>query len=310
MATRFCVHCGTEVDEQAAFCPACGNPLDGPPVNEIPAAPAWPQRARSQPEPEPEDEPELQDEAEVEPEAGVAADALKVPSTDTASVEGAASAPPPRSEPPLPDWLSDTEPEPIEPHAEPEPEATRVVARIQPTAEEDAHESEGEAADEREPLRPASLRPSARPGPEPAPGAGGPAQSSGDRPGGVARQLDLPITWPVTLSGWLIGVGAFVGALAVVLDFRAFVNPVTLIAFVVLLAVAATVFLAANVPQIPHRQLWVLVAVLIAFGAALERVGGGTAFAGLVFFLGSGAAAIGAVILELGLDRPLGGNPG
>ncbi len=310
MATRFCVHCGTEVDEQAAFCPACGNPLDGPPVNEIPAAPAWPQRARSQPEPEPEDEPELQDEAEVEPEAGVAADALKVPSTDTASVEGAASAPPPRSEPPLPDWLSDTEPEPIEPHAEPEPEATRVVARIQPTAEEDAHESEGEAADEREPLRPASLRPSARPGPESAPGAGGAAPSPGDRPRGVAQQLDLPITWPVTLSGWLIGVGAFVGALAVVLDFRAFVNPVTLIAFVVLLAVAATVFLAANVPQIPHRQLWVLVAVLIAFGAALERVGGGTAFAGLVFFLGSGAAAIGAVILELGLDRPLGGNPG
>lgn len=303
MATRFCVHCGTEVDEQAAFCPACGNPLDGPPVNEIPAAPAWPQRLRSQPEAEPE--PEREPELEAAPEHPAApADA------EAAHAARRPSAPP--SEPPLPDWLSESEPETlVEPHAEPEPEATRLVGEIQPTTEEDANESEVELAEERAPLRPVSpIRPAARPGPEATPGATGPGPSSGERPGGMAQQLDLPITWPVTLSGWLIGVGAFVGALAVVLDFRAFVNPVTLIAFVVLLAVAATIFFAANLPSIPHRQLWVLVAVLVAFGAALERIGGGTAFAGLVFFLGSGAAAIGAILLELGLDRPLGGNAG
>jgi hypothetical protein len=123
-------------------------------------------------------------------------------------------------------------------------------------------------------------------------------------------QFDVPVTWPVTLSGWLIGIGSFVGALAVLLDFRAFTNPVTLIAFLLLLGVAATVFFAANVPAIPHRQMWVLVIVLIAFGAAFERVGAGTYFAGLVFFLGTGAAAVGAIILELGMDRPLGGTGG
>jgi len=112
----------------------------------------------------------------------------------------------------------------------------------------------------------------------------------------------------VTLSGWLIGVGSLVGALAVLLDFRAFTNPVTLIAFLLLLAVAAVVFFSASVPAIPHRELWIMVVVLVGFGAALERVGGGTAFAGVIFFLATGAAAAGAIIVELGLDRPFGGG--
>jgi hypothetical protein len=51
-----------------------------------------------------------------------------------------------------------------------------------------------------------------------------------------------------------------------------------------------------------------MVVVLVGFGAALERVGGGTAFAGVIFFLATGAAAAGAIIVELGLDRPFGGG--
>jgi len=59
MVTRFCVVCGTEVDESAAFCPSCGNPLEGPPLDAIPPAPAWP---------DPEPEPASEREAEPEPD--------------------------------------------------------------------------------------------------------------------------------------------------------------------------------------------------------------------------------------------------
>jgi hypothetical protein len=284
MATTFCVICGTEVDEQATFCPACGNPMDAPPTSDIPAAPAWPRRRQAaQPQ-------------ETDPAAAAAA----------------------------------TE----ESAAEDEDEDEAVV--IEPTAayaappQAPAHldtaqgESELDEADLDDAAPRHEYREAARPGPVvlppvQAPSSGGSATSGSDAAAGASvhgdesrtgPQFDVPITWPVTLSGWLIGIGSFVGALAVLLDFRAFTNPVTLIAFLLLLAVAATVFFSANVPAIAHRQMWVVVIVLVAFGAAFERVGAGTYFAGLVFFLGTGAAAVGAIILELGMDRPLGGTGG
>ena len=55
MATRFCGNCGTEVDDDAAFCPSCGRPIAAfeadDPAAAIPPAPAWPGPARP-PEPE------------------------------------------------------------------------------------------------------------------------------------------------------------------------------------------------------------------------------------------------------------------
>jgi hypothetical protein len=282
MATTFCVICGTEVDEQATFCPACGNPMDAPPTSDIPPAPAWPRR-RQAAQPEPTDATEA---------------ALDVEEADDDEDE---------QETPL-------DPAPfIEPTAT---YATPASAASPRDAVEDATDLDDE--------RPFQGRESARPGPIIPPpvqssSSGGSATGGSDAPAGASvhpdqsrtgPQFDVPITWPVTLSGWLIGIGSFVGALAVLLDFRAFTNPVTLIAFLLLLGVAATVFFSANVPAIPHRQMWVLVIVLIAFGAAFERVGAGTYFAGLVFFLGTGAAAVGAIILELGMDRPLGGTGG
>jgi hypothetical protein len=51
------------------------------------------------------------------------------------------------------------------------------------------------------------------------------------------------------------------------------------------------------------------VIVLIAFGVALGRLVLGAAGPGdLLVFLGTAAAAIGAIILELGRDQPIGGG--
>ncbi len=85
-------------------------------------------------------------------------------------------------------------------------------------------------------------------------------------------------------------------------------NPVELILLVALLAIAASVFLASNMPDIPNLRLATLAVVLIGFGVALDRIGfGGAGVGELLLFLGTGAAAIGAILLELGRDQPMGG---
>jgi hypothetical protein len=129
-----------------------------------------------------------------------------------------------------------------------------------------------------------------------------PAQPEPGRPA-----VNLPITMPVTLSAWLIGIGAAlatVGALIALFD--GFGSAIDLLALIALLAVAATVFFSAALPAIPHLRFITLAVVLIAFGVALDRLGFGRAGAGdLLLFLGSAAAVIGAVLLELGHDQPL-----
>ena len=140
-----------------------------------------------------------------------------------------------------------------------------------------------------------------------------PQEASGDAPAAPADPsrpvVDLPITTPVTLSAWLIGIGAVVGALGALIGlFDGIGAAIDLLALVALLAVAATVFLASSLPAIPHLRFITLAVVLVAFGIALDRLGIGRAGAGdLLLFLGSAAAMIGAVLLELGQDQPLGG---
>ncbi len=141
----------------------------------------------------------------------------------------------------------------------------------------------------------------------PAPDASSPPppQPATDRP-----QVDLPITMPVTLSSWLIGGGSALGALGALIGlFTGSLNPIELLLLVVLLGVAATVFLSANVPHIPNLRLVTMAIVFIGFGVALGRLAFGAAGAGeLLLFLGTAAAAMGAVILELGRDQPMGGT--
>ena len=220
---RFCANCGTEVEDQAVFCPTCGQPIDQAAEVSMPAAPAWPEQVADERPP-------------------------------TAAVE---SSPAPRYE-----------------------EPTRIE----------------------EPPRPAESAAA----PPPPPPAAAPVPLAVDRPG---PEINLPVTMPVTLSAWLIGGGAVVGALGVLVGlFGGFVNPVDLLLLVVLIGIAATVFLSANVPAIPHLRLVTLVSVMIGFGIALDRIGfGGAGVGELLFFLGTAAAGIGAIILELGRDQPLGG---
>jgi hypothetical protein len=122
-------------------------------------------------------------------------------------------------------------------------------------------------------------------------------------------QMNVPVTWPVTLSAWLIGVGAAVAAVGVVIGlFRGVINPIDLLLILLLLAIAVTVFFSTNVPAIPHLRLATMVVVLIGLGIAIDRIGFGAAGIGeLLLFLGAAAAAIGCILVELGRDQPLGG---
>src|SRR5947208_3971222 len=42
---RVCAHCGTEVDDDALFCPTCGEPIDRGGQPDLPPAPDWPAAA-------------------------------------------------------------------------------------------------------------------------------------------------------------------------------------------------------------------------------------------------------------------------
>jgi hypothetical protein len=161
-----------------------------------------------------------------------------------------------------------------------------------------------------EPSRVEPTRVEARPDFPRPPREPGLEDAAAEAPADPARPVvDLPITTPVTMSAWLIGVGAALGAVGALIGlFDGFGAAIDLLALVALLAVTASVFLSASIPTIPHLRFITLAVVLVAFGVALDRLGIGRAGAGdLLLFLGSAAAMIGAVLLELGHDQPLNG---
>jgi hypothetical protein len=137
---------------------------------------------------------------------------------------------------------------------------------------------------------------------------------AGPEQGGVQTsslpRVELPITWPVMLSGWLIGVGAIIAALGLVVIFFNYLNPIDLVLLVLLLLIAATVFLSASLPAVPHQRLATLSVALIGLGVALDRIGFGSAGLGaLLLFLGTAGVSSGALLAEVGRDRPM-ANPG
>jgi hypothetical protein len=134
--------------------------------------------------------------------------------------------------------------------------------------------------------------------------------AAGGAPSGPQTQslprVELPITWPVMLSGWLIGVDAVVAALGLVVIFFRYLNPIDLVLLILLLLIAATVFLSARLPAIPHQRLATLAVGLIGLGVALDRIGFGSAGLGaLLLFLGTAGVSAGALLAEAGHDRPM-----
>lgn len=208
-------------------------------------------------------------------------------------------------------------PEPAEP-AEPPTRVQQPVPREEPWPEPGP---EPAAEPDREPERWTDAPPAERwsdtaPAPPPpaptiddAPADRRAASASPPPPSPPPSQVELPFTAPVMLSGWLIGGGALLGALGALIGlFGGLVNPIDLLFLIALLGIAASVFLVDRVPAMPHLRLATFAIVLIAFGVALDRIATGRAGAGeLLLFLGTAAAAIGAILLELGSDQPVGG---
>lgn len=192
-----------------------------------------------------------------------------------------------------------------EPVAEPEAVAQPPPVEREPAPREAAAAAAPAAMTHEDPTRVEARQ--APPGSGEVPPTSPPAAAAGAPAARPA--IDVPFTTPVTLSAWLIGVGsvvAAIGALIGLLDSAGLV--IDLLSLVALLGVAATIFFATALPAIPHLRFITLAVVLVVFGVALDRLGVGSAGAGdLLLFLGAAAAVVGAVLLELGRDQPVGG---
>jgi hypothetical protein len=111
----------------------------------------------------------------------------------------------------------------------------------------------------------------------------------------------MPITWPTTVAGWLIGAGTLLGAIFLIATLG---NVVSLLLFVALLGIAATVFAADRMPEIPRLRLLVLVTTMVGLGVGLARAGFTVNGVDTLFLLAMLAAAGGALLIELDRDRP------
>lgn len=196
----------------------------------------------------------------------------------TLSVEGEAAEE--SAIPPAPAW---PEPEPAPPPAATADEATQTEG--QPPA-----------------APPAASPPAAGPPPETAPVPPPPPAGSGTTT--PPQRTELPFTWPTTLSGWLIGGGVLIGALALIPRLAGTGYPVSLLLFLALLGIAATVFLADHVPHIPQLRLIVLCTTMVGLGVALARAAFTIQGIDTIFLITMLAAAGGALLIELDRDRP------
>jgi hypothetical protein len=124
-------------------------------------------------------------------------------------------------------------------------------------------------------------------------------------PSPAARPTDLPFTWPSLLSGWLIGGGSLLGAIFLIPRLASPGYIVSLLLFLALLGIAATVFLADRVPDIPRMRLVVLLTTTLGLGVALARAAFSIAGVDTLFLVAMLAAAGGALLIELDRDRPM-----
>ena len=124
---------------------------------------------------------------------------------------------------------------------------------------------------------------------------------------------------PADASGWLIGAGALLGALAMLLPWTApltvagqaaprytstwgLASGTNVVFLALLLLAAATVFFVRALPPVRGRPLVILACMLVGLGIAVDRLGIGSIGIGLiVFFLAMVAGTVGAL---MALQRP------
>ena len=121
-------------------------------------------------------------------------------------------------------------------------------------------------------------------------------------PARPAATAELPISWPTTLSGWLIGGGSVVAALGLIASLD---RAISAILFLALLWIGASVFLADRIPEVPRQRFAVLATALIGLGVALDRAGFTVRGWDTAFLIGMLAVAGGALLIELDRDRPM-----
>jgi len=113
---------------------------------------------------------------------------------------------------------------------------------------------------------------------------------------------DLPFTLPTMLSGWLIGGGSLLAAIGLAPSLG---RALSVILFVGLLWLAASVFLPDRLPEVPRERLVILAVAFIGLGMALDRTGFDPRGWETTFLIGMLAVAGGALLVELDRDRPI-----
>jgi hypothetical protein len=268
---RACANCGTEVDDDALFCPTCGEPIQRGGGPDLPPAPDWP---------------------------------------STTPIGSGGSAAPSRDAEPAPAPVA---PEPFE-----ERDATRATpavdyAEAPPPAEPEPATQSPPAPTSATDVPPWRRGAAYRAASPPTPESTGPFPP---RPGALRPEGIIRV--PTTLSGWLIGSGALVGVVGMLLPWITLgtytaswglASGINLLFTLVLLAVLVVVFLPHLVPELPQRSLVLLAISLIGVGIGLDRLGLPVTGSGaMIFLIGMLACAAGAFLAQLGLDRAVGGQ--
>ncbi|HET9539613.1 MAG TPA: zinc-ribbon domain-containing protein [Candidatus Limnocylindria bacterium] len=201
--------------------------------------------------------------------------------------------------PPAPAWPTDDAAAVPEPPAaeEPTPTAAPATESADQLWAQTAAEPENADVAPSEASAPSPASPPPASPPPPATAAAPAAQTVAP----VTRSSDIPLTWPTTVAGWLIGAGSLLGAIFLIATLG---NVVSLLLFVPLLGIAASVFVADHMPEIPRLRLLVLVTTMIGLGVALARAGFTVAGVDTLFLLAMLAAGGGALLIEFDRDRP------
>ena len=272
--SKVCGHCGTEVEDEALFCPACGQPFAEEPAPELPNAPDWPEAPLGSAAPA--------------PISGSTPPSWAERAEPQADSEGPAMAEPPESLPPLPapgvPYTASPPPAPGAASAEVPPWRRGVAARAP------ASRSEGAS----EPGAPPAVAPQPR-SPGASSGVATPATLAGWLLGVGSVVGALALFLP-----WLQGVGYT--------ELWGLASTPNLLLLILLVAVAVSVFLPGVIPAFAQRSLAVMAVTLVGVGIGLDAVARPASATGaLIFLLALIAAAAGTLLPDLGLDRRVGG---